>query len=94
MMSQPESVSTSSATDWLAGGGEVGARLHALFPGDSEMACRMRAFDWSTSDLGPTEHWPEHLRIAVRLCLHLAFLSYYGGALNSLFFITTRICPG
>ena len=32
MMSQPESVSTSSATDCLAGGGEVGARLHALLP--------------------------------------------------------------
>ena len=86
-MGQPESVSTSSATDSLAGGGEVGARLHALFPGDSEMACRMRAFDWSTSDLGPTEHWPEHWRIAVRLCLTSRFpiLLWWGPKLSLLY---------
>jgi PAS domain S-box-containing protein len=45
------------------------AELERIFPGDSEMAWRMRAFDWSTSDLGPAENWPEHLRVAVRLCL-------------------------
>ncbi len=44
-----------------------------LFPGDSEMARRMRAFEWSSSDLGPTEHWPENLRVAVRLCLTSRF---------------------
>ena len=44
-----------------------------LFPGDSEMARRMRAFDWSSSDLGPTEHWPENLRVAVRLSLTSRF---------------------
>lgn len=43
--------------------------LERLFPGDSEVARRMRAFDWSASELGPVENWPENLRVAVRLCL-------------------------
>jgi hypothetical protein len=33
----------------------------------------MRAFDWSSNDLGPTEHWPENLRVAVCLCLNSRF---------------------
>src|SRR5579871_864870 len=40
-----------------------------LFPGDSELACRMRAFDWSGTDLGQPESWPQHLRGVIRLCL-------------------------
>lgn len=44
-----------------------------LFPGPSEMAERMRAFDWAASALGPTSGWPENLRCAVRLCLTSRF---------------------
>jgi len=47
-------------------------RAH-LFPGDSELARRMRDLDWSQTDLGPPEHWPENLRIAVRICLTSRF---------------------
>jgi PAS domain S-box-containing protein len=58
--------------DFLSGGGEMGAL--------------MRAHDWSTSPLGPPEHWPQSLRTVVSLMLtskfpmfiawgpHLAFL--------------------
>ena len=46
-----------------------GAELERIFPGDSEMAGRMRAFDWSASALGPAEYWPEGLRVAAHLCL-------------------------
>ncbi|MBW0011630.1 SpoIIE family protein phosphatase [Mycobacterium sp.] len=39
------------------------------FVGDSEMAARMRAFDWSKSLIGPVADWPQSLRTAVGICL-------------------------
>ncbi len=44
-----------------------------IIVGDSEMASRMRAYDWAGSALGPVEEWPENLRAAVRLCLTSGF---------------------
>jgi PAS domain S-box-containing protein len=41
--------------DFLAGGGEMGER--------------MRAFDWTTTPLGPPQHWPQSLKTAVRIML-------------------------
>ena len=49
------------------------SQLERLFPGDSEMAVRMRAFDWSATDFGPPENWPENLRVAVSICLPCRF---------------------
>ena len=49
------------------------SHLEQLFPGDSEMAGRMRAFDWSASAFGLTRDWPENLRVAIRLCLTSRF---------------------
>ncbi|MDX7952813.1 response regulator [Lichenihabitans sp. Uapishka_5] len=46
-------------TAFLAGGGEMGARI--------------RAFDWNATPLGPPEVWPEVLRSALRICLNSAF---------------------
>jgi two-component sensor histidine kinase len=43
-------------SDFLAGGGEMGAL--------------MRAFDWNNSSLGPPEKWPQSLRVTVRLLLN------------------------
>jgi hypothetical protein len=40
---------------FVAGGGEMGARI--------------RAFDWSTTPLGPLSDWPQGLRTAVRIML-------------------------
>ena len=42
--------------DFLDGGGEMGAL--------------MRAHDWSSSEIGPPEGWPQALRITVRLLLN------------------------
>ena len=42
-------------SDFLAGGGEMGALT--------------RAFDWSRTPLGPPEEWPQSLRVTVRLVL-------------------------
>ena len=44
------------------------AKRRDLFPGNSEMARRMRQLDWTSTDLGPPEQWPENLRTAVSLC--------------------------
>jgi hypothetical protein len=43
--------------------------LRSIFPGDSEMAQLMRAFDWSISEVGVPEKWPESLKAAVRICV-------------------------
>ncbi len=48
-------VSATATPDFLAGGGEVGARLRAL--------------DWSATALGPPDHWPQSLRTIVRVML-------------------------
>ena len=42
--------------------------LDGIGPG-SEMAERVRAFDWASTPLGPIEGWSLGLRTAVRLCL-------------------------
>src|SRR5690349_7484482 len=47
--------------------------LEHVFPGESEMARRMRELDWSKTALGPIEQWPQSLRIAVSICLDCAF---------------------
>jgi len=43
--------------------------LSSIFPGDGEMARRMRAFDWTGTPLGPPDTWPHALRISVRVIL-------------------------
>lgn len=40
---------------------------------DSEMAARVRAFDWSATDLGPIDGWPNSLKVAVGICLNSRF---------------------
>ena len=39
----------------------------------SEMAQRVRAFDWASSPLGPIESWPQSLLIAISICLNSRF---------------------
>ncbi|MCJ8144624.1 sensor histidine kinase [Ancylobacter sp. A5.8] len=44
------------------------------FPhGDSDMVRAVRAFDWSSTPLGPIEEWPPTLRITVDMMLNSAF---------------------
>lgn len=50
---QPPSASTNEL--FLAGGGEMGERI--------------RAFDWASTPLGPTDHWPLALKTCVRIVL-------------------------
>jgi PAS domain S-box-containing protein len=54
--------------------------LERFFPGDSELATRMRALDWSQTDLGSPQTWSESLRVAVSLCLtsRIPIVMYWG----------------
>jgi PAS domain S-box-containing protein len=47
--------SAAGSVAFLAGGGELGARL--------------RAFDWTSTPLGPPQDWPQSLKTAVRIML-------------------------
>lgn len=55
-----------SSQDFLAGGGE--------------MAPRMRSLEWSSTRLGPVEHWPQSLRTSISICLASRFpiVLYWG----------------
>jgi PAS domain S-box-containing protein len=52
-----------------------------------EMGERIRAFDWSTTSVGPLQNWPSSLRTAVDLMLGAAHPTYvaWGPQLNSLY---------
>jgi PAS domain S-box-containing protein len=47
----------------------MGVELERIFPGDSQMARRIRSFDWSLTELGPPEPWPQNLKTCVRIIL-------------------------
>jgi hypothetical protein len=57
--SPPESKAPTTATEVLAGGGEMGAL--------------MRDIDWSRTELGPVETWPASLRTMVGVVLGSSF---------------------
>lgn len=63
------------------------ATLELLFPGNTQMAARMRGFEWSASALGSTDLWAENLRVAVRLCLTSRFpiCLWWGSELSFLY---------
>ena len=57
------------------------------FPGDGEMALRMRAYPWATSPLGDPRDWPASLRTACRICLTSRFpmIVWWGEELRFLY---------
>lgn len=57
------------------------------FPGDGEMALRMRAYPWATSPLGDPQDWPASLRTACRICLSSRFpmIVWWGEELRFLY---------
>ena len=63
------------------------------FPGDGEMARRMRAYPWAGSALGDPRGWSASLRTAVRICLTSRFpmMVWWGPDLR--FLTTTPIVP-
>ena len=57
--------------DFLSGGGEV-ARL-------------IRTFDWTKSDLGPVDGWPQSLKTVVRIMLDSRYAMWLGWGPNLTF---------
>src|SRR6187549_2904640 len=50
------------------------------FVGASDMAGRMRAFDWGATPLGSVDSWPQSLRSALSICTGSAFpIAIYWG---------------
>src|ERR1700723_3775370 len=49
------------------------ARVHRLITGQSEMAARIRSYDWSQTPLGGIEDWSETLLATANLMLHSPF---------------------
>jgi PAS domain S-box-containing protein len=62
---------TPSATDWLAGGGELGRRIAEL--------------DWSNTSLGPIEGWPQSLKTSVNLILNARHPMWVGWGKEAIF---------
>ncbi len=61
--------------------------LKSIFPGNNQMAQRMRAFDWAKSELGLPHNWPEALKTCVRIILtsHHPMVLWWGDNLISLY---------
>ena len=61
--------------------------LHPIFPGNSEMARRMRGHDWSRTTLGAPADWAPHLRSSLSLCLtsRIPIVMYWGEDFNVLY---------
>jgi len=55
----------------MAGSGDGGSKApdFDVLAGGGELGALMRAFDWTSSPLGPPEHWPYSLKAAVRIML-------------------------
>jgi signal transduction histidine kinase/ActR/RegA family two-component response regulator len=43
--------------------------LRRVFPGDSEVAARLRQLDWTSNDFGTPDTWPQSLQTAIAICL-------------------------
>ena len=65
-MLEQKSLATAHSTDFPVAGGE--------------MAERMRAMNWSRTDLGPIERWPQSLKTSISICLASRFpiVMYWG----------------
>ncbi|WP_185949755.1 SpoIIE family protein phosphatase [Microbispora sp. KK1-11] len=66
---------------------EHGRPMELLFPGDSEMARRMRGYPWSETSMGDPATWPTSLRTASRICLTSRFpmIVWWGEELRFLY---------
>ncbi|MEU3473834.1 ATP-binding protein [Rhodococcus sp. NPDC006774] len=63
------------------------AQLEELFPGDNATDARFRELDWTATDLGPVESWPQELVTAVRTVMPstIPMLIWWGPQLVQIF---------
>jgi len=67
--------------------------LAQVFPGDSDMARRMREADWSDSPLGPPETWPTGLKTPLAMMLTSRFEMWLGWGDDLRFFYNDAYIP-
>jgi PAS domain S-box-containing protein len=67
--------------------------LALIFPGDSDMARRMRETDWSASPLGPPETWPTGLKTPLAMMLTSRFEMWLGWGDDLCFFYNDAYVP-
>ena len=63
------------------------------FVGASPIAARMRAFDWSTTPLGPPADWPASLETIVRMMLKSRFAMWMAWGPELTFFCNDAYAP-
>lgn len=64
-----------------------------IFVGDSQMAGLMREHDWAATPLGPPEHWPMSLKVALRILLTSRFEMWMGWGPDVIFFYNDAYRP-
>lgn len=67
--------------------------LAHIFPGSGEMARIMRAHDWSAIPLGDPRHWPDELKIPLRMLLTSRFEMWLGWGPDLHFFYNDAYIP-
>ncbi|WP_394762871.1 PAS domain-containing protein [Phenylobacterium sp.] len=67
--------------------------LADTFPGDSAMSARMRAHDWAATPLGSPEHWPDGLKVPLRMMLTSRFEMWLGWGPDLAFFYNDAYAP-
>ena len=58
-----------------------------------EMACQVRAFDWSSSSIGPMERWPQALRSTIETMLASRFPMFVAWGPQGVFFYNDAYTP-
>ena len=61
--------------------------------GPGEMAAKMRAYDWASSELGPAASWPQSLKTAVRIMLASRYAMWMAWGPNLTFFCNDAYLP-
>jgi PAS domain S-box-containing protein len=85
---QTESVEEQSAAMRLPA-----SLLEDVFPGDSAMSAAMRAHDWAATALGDPAHWPEGLKVPLRMMLTSRFEMWLGWGDDLAFFYNDAYAP-
>jgi len=72
---------------------DMSQTLAQIFPGDSEMARRMRETDWAATPLGDPETWPTGLKTPLAMMLTSRFEMWLGWGEELLYFYNDAYAP-
>jgi hypothetical protein len=72
---------------------DMSQTLAQIFPGDSDMARRMRETDWAATPLGPPDTWPTGLKTPLAMMLTSRFEMWLGWGEDLCFFYNDAYVP-